>query len=601
MSILALLFIFAIIPMTKADNVQFNGPRDCDSNSVFYCGAMSVAEVQQKYNSNHSARNIYDYFGIDNKDVNNLPRTAQAGRVYKNGNVVLNGKVVATNAFSAGRENPGNISKPVTHNGTTFYVRPNSQAFLSDSITAYVVMENGVFSFAILSSCGNPVSADAKTNPKYELNKKVRVPGGDWKSVDAINYGEQFEYKVVVTSTGTGPVRDLYVKDAVPADITRVPNSLTRDGEPASDTNFFGNNGIRIGRLPQGEKVTFIFKATSTQKTQPVPCTEKAPVNVAHSNGGGLPAQTDKATVTLKCKTSPSYKIVKQVQIIGSQEWLDNITVPNGTEVRYRIVVSSDGTAPVTNLVVGDVLPTGVNYTTGTLLQDNKAVADATKFFAGGINIGSLKNGATTTFVFNAMVGTKDLATKCEPGALNNIANMKADNLTPKNDNAVVNKLCQPQKISCDLLTANSLGDRKFQFTVKYSATPGATYKSSTFNFGDNGSVYVTDKTSAEYTYKTDGTYTASALLTFMIDGKSQTVTSDNCQVKVSTKTPPNMCVIPGKESLPANSPDCVNEPVVQGKAGSLPNTGPGAILGLFIGVSSISAMAYRVWIGRNS
>jgi len=603
---LTLIAIFAIVPLSKADNVKFDSARDCDNNAVLHCGAMSANELIEKYSGNGSAKDIYDFFGISKKDVNNIKQNVVAGKITDDGKVKVNGKVVATDAKTAGRENmPG--SNKVTHDGTTFFVRKPNVSFQSNSLDAYVVMKDGVFDFAIIASCGNPVEADAKANPKYEMNKKVRVPGGDWKNADAINYGEQFEYKVAVTNTGTGPVRNLFIKDAVPADITRVPNSLTRDGEPASDTNFFGNEGIRIGRLPQGEKVTFIFKATSTQKTQPVPCTEKSPVNVAHSNGGSLPAQTDKATVTLKCKnvpppTTPSYKIVKQVQLIGSQEWLEDITVPNGTEVRYRIVVASDGSAPVTNLVVGDVLPAGVTYTAGTLTQNNIAVANANQFFSGGINIGTLANGKFTVFVFNALVGTKDLTAKCEPGALNNVASIKADKLAGLSDNAIVNKQCQPQKISCDLLTAKSLGDRKFQFNVKYSATPGATYKSSAFNFGDNSSILVTDKTTAEYTYKTDGTFTASATLTFMVDGKSQTVTSENCQVKVSAKTPPNMCVIPGKEHLPADSPDCVNEPlpvVPEGEA-SLPNTGPGEVLGLFMGISAIGAMAYRVWVGRN-
>ena len=35
------------VPLTKADNVVFNGPRDCNDNSILYCGAMSVGELQE--------------------------------------------------------------------------------------------------------------------------------------------------------------------------------------------------------------------------------------------------------------------------------------------------------------------------------------------------------------------------------------------------------------------------------------------------------------------------------------------------------------------------------------------------------------------------
>ena len=47
---------------------------------------------------------------------------------------------------------------PVTYNGADFScVSPNSASFVSDSISAYVVMDHGAFAYAILSSCGNPV------------------------------------------------------------------------------------------------------------------------------------------------------------------------------------------------------------------------------------------------------------------------------------------------------------------------------------------------------------------------------------------------------------------------------------------------------------
>jgi hypothetical protein len=84
-----------------------------------------------------------------------------AGEVYKDGTVKVNGQVVATDAITAGRQNISGSTK-VTTNGTTFYRRPPSVSFVSSPLSAYVVMKNGVFQFAILASCGNPVSAHPK-------------------------------------------------------------------------------------------------------------------------------------------------------------------------------------------------------------------------------------------------------------------------------------------------------------------------------------------------------------------------------------------------------------------------------------------------------
>ena len=585
------------VPLTKADNVVFNGPRDCNDNSILYCGAMSVGELQQKYNASGNAQQVYHYYGIDSADMGRLQNTAKAGKVYKNGNVVVNGQVVATDSFSAGWQ-PQPTSAQATYNGVTFYNTANAGVFLSDSIDAYVVMDNGVFAFAILSSCGNPVGGKAGTH-EYKLDKTVRKAGGAWVKTTPVNYGEVYEYKVEVTNTGTGHVRWISTKDVLPADQKVVPGSLTLNGAYLPESHLFVE-GSFINRLAPGNKLTYIFKATTAQATEPVPCTNKQSVNVANTTALMLPAQTSNASVTLECKPTPEnpdYTILKQVQTIGSDKWSEDVTVPSGTEVRYKVVITSTGNAPATNVIASDKLPTGVTYKKDTLMRDNVAVAYADKFFAAGQNIGTLAPNTTTTFTFNAIAGTTDQA-KCTAAKMTNIASITADKLPKKEDDANVSVTCKPaEKISCDMLTATSLGNRKFQYTVKYTATQGATFQTASYNFGDNSNALVTDKTTVEHTYATDGTYTTAVELTFLVNGKQEKVTSDNCKVNVQASTPPAMCVIPGKQHLPANSPECANNVVVPS---TIPNTGAGSLIALFVGSSIISTFAYRFWISKN-
>jgi hypothetical protein len=148
----------------SAANVSFNGPFDSDSNAVIYGGAADCTTVQQKYAADGSIQAIYAYFFIGQPTVDDLCNVAVAGVVTKSGDVKISTHLVATNALTAGRLNmPG--STKVEKNGVIFYVRTPSVSFVSDTLNAFVVMNNGKFLYAVLSSCGNPVAATPVETP----------------------------------------------------------------------------------------------------------------------------------------------------------------------------------------------------------------------------------------------------------------------------------------------------------------------------------------------------------------------------------------------------------------------------------------------------
>jgi len=151
------------LPTKAATNIDT--VRDCDANAVVYCGAGSVRELQNKYNSQAGVPTIYAYFGISKQEVMDMSKTAKVGQVNKNGDVILGGKVVAHNAITAGRQYISGSTK-VTYKGVTFYKRAPSVSFLNNSLSAFVVMKDGQFNFAVLSSCGNPVIAKPVPAPK---------------------------------------------------------------------------------------------------------------------------------------------------------------------------------------------------------------------------------------------------------------------------------------------------------------------------------------------------------------------------------------------------------------------------------------------------
>jgi hypothetical protein len=158
--------VFAPLLISKqASALTVNSTRDCDNNAVIRCGALTTDELIRKSNAQASARTIFHNFGITNADINTIGSTAVAGSVTSGGSVFVNGKEVAKNAMTAGRQNIAG-SQAVTVNNVTFFKRPPRVSFASSSLSAFVVMKNGRFDFAIIASCGNPVTATAVVKQK---------------------------------------------------------------------------------------------------------------------------------------------------------------------------------------------------------------------------------------------------------------------------------------------------------------------------------------------------------------------------------------------------------------------------------------------------
>lgn len=161
-------FLMMIAPGLQA---QSSGQRDCDANAMIRCGTLSAAELRQKYQSQSDARAAFAHMGISQQDMANS--NWRRGHVTSDGKVIVNGKTVATNAMTAGRQDMSG-SRAVTKNGMTFYVRSPSVSFAQGQLDALVAMKDGRFQHAVLTSCGNPVKA--KPVPKPVAKQKPQKP-----------------------------------------------------------------------------------------------------------------------------------------------------------------------------------------------------------------------------------------------------------------------------------------------------------------------------------------------------------------------------------------------------------------------------------------
>lgn len=193
-SIASVLSLIWLPVQAGAQNVS--STRDCDNNAVVECGALTTTELRNKYNNDSSVRTIFRHFGISSNDVMRMHSAATVGTVTNSGRVMVDGKTVATNAMTAGRQNMGG-SRAVTSDGVTFYERPPSVSFASTSLSAFIVMNNGQFDFAVLTSCGNPVTATPVKKPA----KKTPAPAAPTRPAQPQQQQQQQQSVTIVSPT----------------------------------------------------------------------------------------------------------------------------------------------------------------------------------------------------------------------------------------------------------------------------------------------------------------------------------------------------------------------------------------------------------------
>lgn len=222
----------------------------------------------------------------------------------------------------------------------------------------------------------------------------------------------------------------------------------------------------------------------------------------------------------------------------------------------------------------------------GTLI---KTLADGVT--SGGVNAGDLKGSTREFLQFEAKV-------KCEtPPPATPVYSCDAFGLAVYNDDRMV--------------TVN-----KFSYTAK----DGASYKNVVVDWGDNSTALITTNPMGDsHQYAADGTYTVRATVHFTVNGKEVT-DSGSCAQKVTFKTttpPPKECkpgipvgdtrcetpkkCQPGQTGIYPNchTPTPPTTPTTPTPPTVLPNTGAGAVAGLFAAATVAGTVGYRLFSRR--
>jgi hypothetical protein len=151
----------AVVALNATGTQAISSYRNCNADAIIKCGAITETELLQDYDNNvGDVKHVYSHYGISRSDIAGTTSQIKHGTVYQNGNVVVEGKTVATGAYSVSRVKYTSAGEPrtVTINGTTYYEGPSMAIFLQP-VDAFVMFRNGQFYRAVLSACGNPLMA----------------------------------------------------------------------------------------------------------------------------------------------------------------------------------------------------------------------------------------------------------------------------------------------------------------------------------------------------------------------------------------------------------------------------------------------------------
>ncbi|MEO5950308.1 MAG: PKD domain-containing protein [Candidatus Saccharimonadales bacterium] len=505
--LLAILLSIAAIATVGATQLHAQG-RDCDTNSVIYCGALTASEFTQKYNQNKTGDlpGLYAHYGINPTAIS----SAKDGITTKDGRVIVDGKVVATNARSVGRQNmPGSTSFKV--GSTTFYERATSTSFASDSISAFVFFDkDGNFTGAILKSCANAV----KAIPVPPKPKPVQTA-----ACVSITPTISNRNKVHLTTTAT----------------------VTNGAKVTGYVFDFGD----------GKSATTSANMTDHVYAQPGKYTAKVTVKTTL---GDRTASTCSTSFTI-----PPQPLAECKSLIA--------TISNRNDYKLTATSSVSGGATVSA------------YTFVIKDKSGKVVKTTTQ--SSPVLTGSLQDGTyTATVTAKTSLGDRN-SSACTAGFT-----------------------ISPQPIAeCKQLTATISNRTHYTLNALASASGGAKITSYQFVIKDSAGKVVSNVNSTTTMTSGDltpGAYTAQVTAKTSLGDR----TSNSCKTEIAIDV--EVCAVPGKETFPANSPNCVENCTVPGKETlpkdspecvvppvtppELPHTGAGDGIGAVIGLSAIVA-----------
>ncbi|NUM69009.1 DUF11 domain-containing protein, partial [candidate division KSB1 bacterium] len=235
--------------------------------------------------------------------------------------------------------------------------------------------------------------------------------------------GSTVTFTIAVTNSGPDAATNVSVADVIPSGYTYVAGSIAGG---TSRTAAAPNLTWTIASLANGATTNLTFQAVVNAtgnylNVAQVTASDQEDPDSTPNNENGAPYEDDEDDATVTPTPVADLSLLKSV---------DNPTANVGSTVTFTIAVTNNGPSTATNVSVGDVIPSGFTYVTGSIAGGTSR-SDATAPTLTW-TIASLANGASTNLTFQAVVNAT--------GSYTNVAQVTASDQydpdsTPNNEN----------------------------------------------------------------------------------------------------------------------------------------------------------------------
>ena len=478
-------FTAAVIGVISFTSNSLTSASDCSDNSIIRCGVSSAADIVSRLKNNDPTdlRSIYRAYNLYGRDYDNFVAHSRTGKAYRNGTVVVDGRVVIRDGKSLGRQAKSySHPKVINVNGTnvTYHESRLGDVFLSDGLPVVVYFnERGVANTVIMNDCGNPITGNPE-EPQMACNRLYRA------QLDR----DTFAFSSNVTANNGATIHHV--------------------------TYDFGDGSAAVDKTNPAERV---------EHTYARPGTYTAKLNVYVSLPGNqtytiVPAGDCVRETVVEEEKTPAVSIDK---VVNGKE---HETVEVNKPFTYTLTVRNTGEVTLKNVKVSDPAPANVQF-----VSADKGSIAANKW---NYTISELKTGESMKFNIIAKL------TKVVEGTIKNTACVDAPEVSGNPDDCDDATIDTPKKnpvVSCDLLTVTSKANTftfKTDYTVRDAEFIRVLY-------------VVRDKATGEELYRGEnnvysqskpGNYYVVAFVVARVDDMVKTVSSPACSQHFTVENP---------------------------------------------------------------
>lgn len=239
-------------------------------NDIMHCGTTGRSDfiAKTRANSPGDLKTIYAYYGLDESEYDRFASNARSGKSLPNGDIKVDGKVVATGGHSLGRK-AKTKSSPVVIGSITYHESALGDVTKYENDVLVLFDSDNRVEFVVMNICGNPIRIDQPEQPAPkpdptptpEKPKKPKIDvqktvGDNYDKTISANEGDEFSYRIVVKNTGDAKLTQIKLFDKPSTRITllEVPEGEIKD-------NTWTHT---IDSLAPGEEIEYIVRAKLT-------------------------------------------------------------------------------------------------------------------------------------------------------------------------------------------------------------------------------------------------------------------------------------------------------------------------------------------------